>query len=157
MTQCLRSGCGPPVKLDNYYWAYLDQKQTSGQKRKRNTAPRACKARRRYTHRNSHKLSKSNEEDRTNVIVRITSLEPLRGTFLEWTNELGLGEDWVGKLELTLVDTEHPLEQPQLGVKVSVASWEERSLDQSSYYYVCTRKSSEGSTALNRAWPHTGG
>ena len=91
MTQCLWSGYGSPVKLDNYYWAYFDQKQTLGQMRKRKTAPRA---RRRYTRRNSHKLSRSNKEDLNHVIVRITSLEPLCGTFLAWTDSLDLKEDW---------------------------------------------------------------
>jgi mannose/cellobiose epimerase-like protein (N-acyl-D-glucosamine 2-epimerase family) len=150
MTQRLRSGCGSLVELGNYYWAYLDRKETSGQKRKRKTAARACKTRRRYTRRSSHKPSKSDEEDRDDTIVCITSLEPLRAKYLEWTHDLVQKEDWVGERELTLEDTEYPFEQPELGAKVIVASWEERSLDQSSCYYVRTRKpnSSEGSSAL---------
>jgi hypothetical protein len=43
-----------------------------------------------------------------------------------------------------------------LGAKVTVASWEEHSLDQSSCYYIRTRKPFEGADALDRAWPHTG-
>jgi hypothetical protein len=156
MTRCLRSGCGSPIEPGNYYWVYFEQKQTSGQKRKRKTAARACKTRRRYAHRSSYEPSKSNEEDRDHGIVRITSVEPLRGKFLEWTHTLVEEEDWVGKLELTLVDTEHALEQTELGARVCVVSWEERSLDHPSSYYVRTQKPSEGSDALDRAWPHTG-
>jgi hypothetical protein len=118
----------------------------------------ACKTRRRYTRRSSHKPSKSDEEDRDNIIVCVTSLKPLRAKHLAWTHDLVQKEDWVGKRELTLEDVEYPFEQAELGAKVTVASWEERSLDQSSYYYVRTRKPnlSEGSDALDRAWPHTG-
>jgi hypothetical protein len=54
------------------------------------------------------------------------------------------------------VDKEYLLEQFMLGVKVTVALWEERSLDQSLCYYVRTRKLSEGLNALDRPWPHTG-
>jgi hypothetical protein len=113
----------------------------------------ACKTRRRYTRRSSHKPSKSDEEDRDNIIVCVTSLKPLRAKHLVWTRDLVQEEDWVEKRELTLEDTEYSFEQAELGEKVTVASWEERSLDQSSYYYVRTRKpnSSEGSDALDRA------
>ena len=88
MTRYLQSGCGSPVKLDDYYWVCFDQKQTSGQKQKRKTAPRACKTRKRYTRRRSHKVSKSKEEDLNHSIVCITLLEPLGGEFLEWTDTL---------------------------------------------------------------------
>jgi hypothetical protein len=98
MPECLRGGCGSPVRLDDYYWVYFEQeqgneqKQVSRQKRKRKRMPRACKARKRYTQQGPHKGSRSNEEVLSNGIVCITSLEPLRGKYLVWTDSLGLGE-----------------------------------------------------------------
>jgi hypothetical protein len=162
MPEYLRGGCGSPVRLDDYYWVYYEQeqgkeqKQASGQKGKRKRMPRACKARRKHTQQGPRKVSRSNQEASGNGIVCITSLEPLCGKYLVWTDSLDLGEAWVGKLELTLVDTVCPLEQEMLGAKVRVASWEERSLDQSPFYYVRTRRPSEESNALDRAWPYSG-
>jgi hypothetical protein len=118
--------------------------------------PRACKARKRHTQQSPNKGSRSDKKALSHRIVCITSLEPLRGKYLMWTDSLGLGEAWVGRIELTLVDTVCPLEQEMLGAKVSVASWEERSLDQSCFFYVRTSKPSEESNALDRAWPWTG-